>query len=221
MPNCLQKCKTTSQEIGSATVNMILDLSIVMLPLPVLWSLQMPLKREIMMSGILSLGLYICAINIIRVILVARLNATGFTYSFTYAGIFASLEVSLGIITACMPTLGPLTSRKTSVFAAQKPSVYSTERRLGLSSSSKGNTSDQIFKQRAFERLGDDELMLREVIAYGANSDGRANGANTLSDTSASLSTGDTAPEGVINVSTDMQVVNTPLSGELQNLSRA
>ena len=48
----------TSQEIGPAAVNMILDLSIVMLPLPVLWSLQMPLKRKVMLSDILSLGLW-------------------------------------------------------------------------------------------------------------------------------------------------------------------
>ena len=158
--------------------------------------------------------------NITRVILVATLNAADLTYSVTYAGIFASLEVYLGIITACMPTLRPLISRKNFVFAAQKPSGYSAERRLGLSASSKGNTSDHIFKQRAFERLGDDEIMLREVIAYVANSDGRTNGANTLSDISASLSTKDTAPGGVINVATDMQLVNTRLSAERQNLSR-
>ena len=49
---------TTSQEIGSATINMVLDLSIVILPMPLLWTLQLPLKKKFMLSGIFGLGLW-------------------------------------------------------------------------------------------------------------------------------------------------------------------
>ena len=47
----------TKQEISSAVMNMILDLSIVILPMPVLWSLRISLKKKIAVAGILSLGL--------------------------------------------------------------------------------------------------------------------------------------------------------------------
>jgi hypothetical protein len=47
----------TKQEISSAVMNMILDFSIVLLPMPMLWALRMSLKKKIAISGILSLGL--------------------------------------------------------------------------------------------------------------------------------------------------------------------
>ncbi len=49
---------TTSQEIASASINMVLDLSIVILPMPVLWGLQLPLRKKVWLSGVLSIGLW-------------------------------------------------------------------------------------------------------------------------------------------------------------------
>ena len=52
-------CGNTSiQKNGAAAINMILDVAIVVLPMPVLWTLQMPLKSKIALSGIFSLGLW-------------------------------------------------------------------------------------------------------------------------------------------------------------------
>ncbi|KAK2745694.1 hypothetical protein FQN57_003591 [Myotisia sp. PD_48] len=101
-----------AQEIGSASVNLALDLFIVVLPMPVPWSLRMRLKKKILLSGVLSLGLCICAMNLTRVILVITEDAEDFTFSVVYARLFASLEIYVGIITACLPTLGPLVLRE-------------------------------------------------------------------------------------------------------------
>jgi hypothetical protein len=45
----------TKQEISSAVMNMILDLFIVIIPMPVLWSLRISLKKKIAIAGIISL----------------------------------------------------------------------------------------------------------------------------------------------------------------------
>lgn len=49
---------TPKAYLSVAICNLILDLSIVALPMPVLWSLQMSYKKKLAISGILSLGLW-------------------------------------------------------------------------------------------------------------------------------------------------------------------
>jgi hypothetical protein len=46
------------QTTAFGVVNMILDFAIVLLPIPVVWSLQMPRKRKLMLVGVFSLGLW-------------------------------------------------------------------------------------------------------------------------------------------------------------------
>lgn len=48
---------TTHAYLAIAIVNLVIDLSIVALPMPVLWSLKMPYKKKLAISGILCLGL--------------------------------------------------------------------------------------------------------------------------------------------------------------------
>lgn len=45
------------EEYASVSIGMALDLSIVALPLPTIWKLQMPLRRKIGVSLLFSLGL--------------------------------------------------------------------------------------------------------------------------------------------------------------------
>jgi hypothetical protein len=52
------RCRPISQqEFASVAINMALDLSIVLLPLPIVWSLQMPTRKKICVSLMFSLGL--------------------------------------------------------------------------------------------------------------------------------------------------------------------
>lgn len=44
--------------LSIAIVNLVIDLSIVALPMPVLWGLNMPFKKKLAISGILCLGLW-------------------------------------------------------------------------------------------------------------------------------------------------------------------
>ena len=45
-----------AEETSSAVVNMIIDLVIMVLPTPVIWKLQMPLRKKVSISAIFSLG---------------------------------------------------------------------------------------------------------------------------------------------------------------------
>ena len=43
--------------ILSATISLLLDITVVLLPTPVLWGLQMPVKKKVMISGMFGLGI--------------------------------------------------------------------------------------------------------------------------------------------------------------------
>jgi len=43
--------------LATCSINMIFDFTIVLLPMPVLWKLQMPASKKIVVSSILALGL--------------------------------------------------------------------------------------------------------------------------------------------------------------------
>ena len=43
--------------ISSAIINVILDVAVIILPMPILWKLQMRLSKKILISGIFGLGL--------------------------------------------------------------------------------------------------------------------------------------------------------------------
>ena len=47
----------TKNYLAVGVINMFIDFSIVALPMPILWKLQMPIEKKIAISGILSLGL--------------------------------------------------------------------------------------------------------------------------------------------------------------------
>ncbi|GLA55347.1 hypothetical protein AnigIFM63604_001995 [Aspergillus niger] len=99
---------SVKMDVATATINMILDLFIVILPLPSLWKLQMSWTRKAMLSGIFSLGLVICAMNLTRIVFAVTLDMTDATHAIARIGLFSILEVNVGMICASLPTLGPL-----------------------------------------------------------------------------------------------------------------
>ena len=123
--------------LGIPIMNLILDFLITILPMPSLWALQMPRKTKVQLSGVLGLGIgcvyfssscssiicdpseigasealtfvhSICAMNFARMAYLSHANLEDFTYVILVVSLFANLEVYIGIIIACLPTLGPI-----------------------------------------------------------------------------------------------------------------
>ncbi|KAJ5618247.1 hypothetical protein N7528_006890 [Penicillium herquei] len=99
---------STLMDLLTAIINMLLDLGIVIIPLPQLWNLQLSRTRKMMLSGIFSLGILICAMNITRIVFVETLDTSDVTASMAMIGLFSILEVNVGMICASLPALGPL-----------------------------------------------------------------------------------------------------------------
>ncbi|GAP87232.1 putative integral membrane protein [Rosellinia necatrix] len=90
-------------------VNLVLDFAVLLLPLPVLWRLQMSVRDKLTVTAMFSIGFVTIALVFYRLSVTLRTRASpDWTASLCEVGIIAALEVHLGIIAVCIPTLGPL-----------------------------------------------------------------------------------------------------------------
>ncbi|CCF31928.1 hypothetical protein CH063_04407, partial [Colletotrichum higginsianum] len=93
----------------NAAGNIITDVAVFALPMPIFWHLSLPRKQKILLIGIFSLGFFTVAISIVRI---RFLNIPA---DFTWANVDASLwsigEISSAVTCACLPTLRPLLTK--------------------------------------------------------------------------------------------------------------
>lgn len=97
------------QELTSVSLNMIIDIIIVFLPLPVLWNLQLATRSKLVVSVMFSIGLITIGVMAWRLqFTIATLHDPDFVFNLYDIGLISLLELWLGVIAACIPTLGPL-----------------------------------------------------------------------------------------------------------------
>ncbi|KAL9621050.1 MAG: hypothetical protein Q9160_004435 [Pyrenula sp. 1 TL-2023] len=115
--------------LSSAPVNIITDLALLFLPMPILTSMRLPKKQKIILVITFSFGIFVAAVDVIRI---AALSQASFSrartvesgnknsrvvqeqeYSWYAAQSFmwCAVEVNVGIICGCVPSLKPLFAR--------------------------------------------------------------------------------------------------------------
>ncbi|KAJ8131472.1 hypothetical protein O1611_g2156 [Lasiodiplodia mahajangana] len=94
--------------LTSGILNLILDVSVIILPLPMLWNLHMATHRKVALTLLFSVGAGICGITIWRTIIITELDAADFFYQDGILSTTTNLEPLLGICVACLPICRPL-----------------------------------------------------------------------------------------------------------------
>ncbi|PYI10990.1 integral membrane protein [Aspergillus sclerotiicarbonarius CBS 121057] len=113
---------TVASYYALAGTSLGFDILIIALPLPVLWSLQLRHSQKVALIGIFALGFFITIIQIIRIFTIKNLK----TYTDSQPIVlWSDVEISLGVIIACIPTYGPYFH----AFASTLTSSYTTRRR--------------------------------------------------------------------------------------------
>ena len=116
--------------LSSAPVNIITDLAIFFLPMPILTGMRLPLKQKIILVITFSFGFFVAVVDVIRIAelqtaavsrlkLVGQKGGTGtrivestdFSWYASLSFMWSAVEVNVGIICACVPSLKPLVSR--------------------------------------------------------------------------------------------------------------
>ncbi|KAK4108251.1 hypothetical protein N656DRAFT_718434 [Canariomyces notabilis] len=107
-PRCYSMFLYRNFGLFNAACNIFTDITFATLPVPLIWSLQLQRRMRIYLIAILSGGYFAVALGIVRAIFII-----GFVHErdgtfYPWAPFFESLQVDIGIIAACAPTLRPL-----------------------------------------------------------------------------------------------------------------
>jgi hypothetical protein len=106
----------------NAALNIVTDIAVAVLPLPVIKTLNLPRAQKLALTFVFCLGGVTCIISLLRLqSLYAVSVSDDISWDNPMAALWSNLEVSIGIICSCLPTLKTCVMR---VF----PKIFSTSR---------------------------------------------------------------------------------------------
>jgi len=140
----------------SAVFNFLLDLAIIIAPMPLLWGLQTSVDKKWALTIVFGCGTVVCVMTVLRTVAVVDFNPIAakldFTYTVYYDALWSSLEPSLGVVNTCLPVMAPVIQKasESTIVAV----LLGTRKSRQPSSSRKYNLPK---KDRPFDRLSNEE----------------------------------------------------------------
>ncbi|CAI6319376.1 unnamed protein product [Periconia digitata] len=93
----------------NASLTILTDFSIILLPLHTIRTLSLPLHQKHALTAIFAIGGFVCIVSILRLhSLIAISNSDDPTFDNPPAATWSAVEMSVGIVCACLPCLRPL-----------------------------------------------------------------------------------------------------------------
>ncbi|KAI0179745.1 hypothetical protein GGR52DRAFT_587285 [Hypoxylon sp. FL1284] len=100
--------------LGTAIASLVIDILIFLMPMPLLWSLQVPLSRRILVVVIFVFGYAVIVTSIGRLVTLAR-SGPDLTEDFTWSTVefleWCQCEGTLSLISVCLPSIFVLAKR--------------------------------------------------------------------------------------------------------------
>ncbi|KAH7008927.1 hypothetical protein EDB80DRAFT_841667 [Ilyonectria destructans] len=88
--------------------NILCDIGILCLPMPQVWKLQTNFVQKAFLTGIFLLGSYVVFTSVYRFRVYLLYDSKDMSYSLAKGALWNVIEISSGIVSSCLPTLGPL-----------------------------------------------------------------------------------------------------------------
>ncbi|KAH9884555.1 hypothetical protein F4778DRAFT_787663 [Xylariomycetidae sp. FL2044] len=94
--------------LASAIINVLGDVAVLLLPLPVVWRLHTSRSKKWSLSFLFLLGAFVCVASIFRIIAVEQIDPEDFTFTNVGGGLWSTVEIEVGFICANLPAVRPL-----------------------------------------------------------------------------------------------------------------
>ncbi|EEA28313.1 hypothetical protein TMatcc_003359 [Talaromyces marneffei ATCC 18224] len=108
-------CIDQNKACGATGIaHIILDLIILILPLPIIWNMKIDMTRKFFVSVIFSIGIFATVCSILRIsciVSLVKIDSSDPTASTWMSYLFESLEVSMGVICVCSSSVPVVYSR--------------------------------------------------------------------------------------------------------------
>ncbi|KAJ5094373.1 hypothetical protein N7456_010234, partial [Penicillium angulare] len=159
--------------ISQVCLNIFADLLTLLVPIPLVWNLQMRKAQKIMISGIFLLALIPLAANIPRLTyMINLLTSVDASWVMSEVFVWSTIEPSIGVLCACLPTLNPMVRLVfKKVFGVESYGPFGSYPHYAGKRSSKSqefrrfdveNRNESLRKGRQYP---DDEIMLTTVAS--------------------------------------------------------
>ncbi|KAH9886547.1 integral membrane protein [Xylariomycetidae sp. FL2044] len=103
---CLNQRKVFISDLSLAIVT---DFVIILVPVPLTWSLTVSLRKKIKIIALLGAGGVATAVTVFRMVKVIDfLHSTNVTHDFALLDLTTTIEVTIGLICACLPSVNLL-----------------------------------------------------------------------------------------------------------------
>ncbi|KAF9886704.1 hypothetical protein FE257_011218 [Aspergillus nanangensis] len=93
--------------IANSVSTILSDLAILLLPLPQVWRLQLRLSEKLALTFAFSLGFFVVFASAYRLTVLFSYTAADSSYTLAPTVGWTAIEMSAGIVSACLPTLRP------------------------------------------------------------------------------------------------------------------
>jgi len=99
----------------------VTDIAVAILPIRVIWNLQIAKRQKIALIGVLSIGWFVCVVSVLRLTSLIALfsHPEDYTYYSAPAAYWSGIEMNLAIVCASLPALKPLIVRVIPGFSSR------------------------------------------------------------------------------------------------------
>ncbi|KAM0323157.1 hypothetical protein ACHAQA_009007 [Verticillium albo-atrum] len=154
---CIPPANLKFAAFFNSSVSVLTDLVFALLPIPMLWNVQLNWKVKSAVAGILSLGIFATAAAIVKITFLSEYGKYGdFLFDSSDLTIWTTVEICTAIVAACIPCLKPLFKALLRGSSAEKyPSGYTKNGYV------RKNTTDPNTSRTTRSDAGDIELFSR------------------------------------------------------------
>ncbi|ORY58148.1 uncharacterized protein BCR38DRAFT_527689 [Pseudomassariella vexata] len=132
----------------------LLDIAILCLPMPHVWRLKTNMTQRIFLTIIFLLGSYVVFTSIYRFVVYLGYNSEDNSYTLGEGIAWNIIEISSGIVSACLPTLGPLVRLVFTTLYSTRTGSKGSKNVLGGSSYVLGGSSYVLKRSDAAVTIG-------------------------------------------------------------------
>ena len=95
----------------TGVANLLIDLLILSLSVPMIWRLNLPDRQKASLTTIFLLGAFVFIASVLRVVSFDKYQSDDLMYTGVAAAVWTDVEQSTGILCACLPCMRPLFGR--------------------------------------------------------------------------------------------------------------
>ncbi|PWY74507.1 hypothetical protein BO94DRAFT_627361 [Aspergillus sclerotioniger CBS 115572] len=160
--------------IANATSTIATDLVILLLPLPQVWRLQLRLSEKVALTVAFGLGFFVIFASAYRFTVLFSYTSTDSSYTLAPVVGWTAIEMSAGIVSACLPTIRPalqLAARKLGIqrfmpalLRSRSGNLSSKTNPSQIPADSATNSTAGMMNRRSFYHLPDEETGLGKGV---------------------------------------------------------